>query len=414
MQIISLKNIIKLLLITLLSSVIGYFLMVLVYTIPVDNISRNVYESYQNNAYDVKPITYGKSSVFSNYTELLYATIAMHEIKNPFIDALKNKYYSEVEFREEMKKDYDGFVKGVNNYEEVDYGRYWQGEQVILKPMLSIMRYDSIRSILLLAMIIISLYLLYRFTSIGLNLSYGLIIVILFLNPITISLTLVEWVCPMISFISMSVLIDMKKKNLKDDLSLQIFFCLIGVSVAFFDTLRFPLITLGLPLVLYVKLFFDNEDSKEYSYLIKILNSCVSWGLGYSIMWIMKWVYYTLVTGNNKIDEGIHQVLFRISNDDGEKSINIFIMLLRIAYASLQWTWPIFLVITILYYIKTKKFVLKKRNIIIFLIMFSFPLLWVIITSNHSFLHTHISYRNFAIPLFAFYAFIIEDNVKSN
>ena len=30
----------------------------------------------------------------------------------------------------------------------------------------------------------------------------------------------------------------------------------------------------------------------------------MSWGLGYSIMWIMKWVYYTLITGNNKIEEG--------------------------------------------------------------------------------------------------------------
>lgn len=409
MQIISFKNIIKLFLVIILSSVIGYFLMVLVYTIPTENISKNVYKSYQDNAYDVKPITYGKSSAFPNYTELVYATIAMHEVENPFIDALKNKSYSEVEFREEMKKDYDGFIKGINNDEFGDYGRYWHGEQVILKPMLSFMTYDCIRSILLLIMIIIILYLLYRFTSIGLNLSYGLIMVILFLNPITISLSLVEWICPMISFISMCVLINMKKQNIKEDLCFQILFCLTGVSVAFFDILRFPLITLGLPLVLYIKLFLNFEDSKDHNYLIKIFNSCVSWGLGYSIMWIMKWVYYTLITGNNKIEEGIHQVLFRISSNDGESSINIFIMLLRIAYASLQWTWPIFFILTLIYYIKNKRLIFKKRNIILFMIMFSLPLLWVIITRNHSFLHTHIAYRNFSIPLFAFYAFLIKD-----
>ncbi len=73
-------------------------------------------------------------------------------------------------------------------------------------------------------------------------------------------------------------------------MNLMLYFFVVGMVENFFDFLTYPIITLGIPLIvlLWLKIRDESADLKEN--MIFTVKSSVSWGLGYALTWIAKWV----------------------------------------------------------------------------------------------------------------------------
>ena len=187
-------------------------------------------------------------------------------------------------------------------------------------------------------------------------------------------------------------------------------FFIIGGAKSFLDFLTAPLITLGIPLITYIMLTQDNNKT-FISNTIEIIKNCVSWGVGYISIWVSKWIFGSLITGENLFLEAAGRVAMRTSSDMGdgvsfrildvlksnfnmminENSIHLLILLL-LCYAILA-----------VVFSKNIKDILKVSPVLAVGII---PVVWYCLTLNHSGIHFWFTYRNLSICIFSMLGFL--------
>lgn len=167
------------------------------------------------------------------------------------------------------------------------YSRYWHGYLVYLKPLLLLFDWEQIvwtGGILqvLLTAAVLFMAVRIRKTEIGIAMIAGL----LFMKPIRMGISLAMGVCWIITLLAMLFILFRHDRIEQKDRYPE-FFLIIGILVAYFDFLTYPMVTLGFPLCVYF-LIKKEEDLKRN--VIKMIAFCICWGLGYVGMWGMKWL----------------------------------------------------------------------------------------------------------------------------
>lgn len=71
--------------------------------------------------------------------------------------------------------------------------------------------------------------------------------------------------------------------------NLMLYFFAVGMIENFFDFLTYPIITLGIPLIILLWLRVRDEQADFKGNFWFMFQSSVSWGLGYALTWIAKW-----------------------------------------------------------------------------------------------------------------------------
>ena len=176
-----------------------------------------------------------------------------------------------------------------------------------------------------------------------------------------------------------------------------------GIATSFLDILTSPLITLGFPLLIYINLYPNNlhKDIKN------IIKNSILWGTGYSMMWISKWILASIITGNNILNDGLTNTIYRISGDgSSEASTTNWTALNSIslnAYEFYNTTNLIIfltflLIITSSYFIKKYNFV-KNYSIITNLFIGLYPFIWYSIIINHSIVHPILTHRMLTVSI---------------
>ncbi|MBQ9977496.1 MAG: hypothetical protein IJP21_02770 [Clostridia bacterium] len=193
--------------------------------------------------------------------------------QNP-CEALVNHYESGSEFTSSMM-----------------YGRDWHGYQVVLKPLLVLFTYDTIRiinTVAQLLLVAIAVFLMIKKQMKEYILPF--LIGYQFILPIAIFKSLQFSSCFYGMILGIIALLFIK--DTKFEKYGHFVFLFIGIFTAFFDLLSYPLITFGVPLVfmLAIKNFKTVKDS-----FLGILNSGVSWLFGYAGMWASKWVFGSII-----------------------------------------------------------------------------------------------------------------------
>ncbi len=403
----------------LISIILATCFMIFIYSLPTEKCiknlkkSANIYEQEGN-----RPYWSGKNifhSQLDNWTDSIMLLIATYP--SPKNDIIKSSMMNTY-FRGDKLSPADSLVKIANNDKDINinkinYSRYWHGYLIILKPLLMFTDVGHIRSFnsyCVLILFFLSILLFYKRLGIFYTLAYFLSIMTLNLVSISMSFQFssIYYISTLFTILLLLYNDCLLNKNL-----LPYFFALIGIFVAFFDFLTYPIVAFGLP---FITLYLLNRD-----YVLNIKNSLFlifSSGFGYLGMWFGKWFTCWLLTRYNCFLEATNSIKARISIDSNFTEQNNITPLNALCKNILaMFNDPVFififsfiLFIIIFNYIKNKKITINFswKTLFFYISLMLIPIFWLIITSGHSQIHFWFTYRNLSISVFAFLCLLIE------
>lgn len=288
------------------------------------------------------------------------------------------------------------------------YARYWHGYLLLLKPLLLIMSYPSIRSVnLMCQMLLIGLVFFMLFKRSMARYAVPVFLTYISLSPAALSMSMECSFVFYIAFLAVLLQLLFHEKIMRSQY--RMFFLLIGMSTSFLDFLTYPLITYGLPIVLYI-LLQPAQDRKQYYGELILLT--LFWGVGYVGMWAGKWIVATLLTGSNIIQDAIRCIRFRTSmgyNDITWTLPEIYGMKLQQLLSNRGFLLAVFcsLILCGVWIYQTRASIRSRLCWVpVLLIAALSPFVWYAVASNHSAIHYY-AYRTLAVSVFAVFCLLI-------
>ena len=389
-------------LLLLVFGIVGYFLLAGVYLLPTDRMEKNMRESvdifYAEDNYP-QFMEY-KNSQLDNYTDgimLLTASNPNHD--NIWKAAINAERYRTSDTPVETILDVYG--EGMENPDSTYYARYWHGYLIFLKPLLMLFGYGQIREIMMFAQLGLFAVLLVLLAKKDIKLTIPLFLMWIFLNPVATMMSLQFNTVLLITLLSMIAIIFIDDKyEIKNLYTWMIFFMAIGVLTSYFDLLTYPLLTLGAPLALWLVLNLSNRFLENIKNMAHI---SIFWGIGYGVMWALKWVIGSIITGENVIGDAVEQVAYRTSSVVEDSVVTISKLAHELQYSARQYTWMLALMLLGVYFvyrlIRTRK--IDVNMLISFCVIAVFPIAWYLAMRNHSYGHHWFTYRELAISIYA-------------
>jgi len=281
------------------------------------------------------------------------------------------------------------------------YARYWHGNQVFLRPLLTIMDLSGIRIlnyICFAILFVLLAYLLYTKTDIGTCMIF-MLTVYGFIIPIVPS-SMQFSACFYVGLLScLAILIW--PGLVRDETSLATTLFCIGGITSFIDLLTTPLLTLGLSLAI-ANILYKNKANR------RTIVGFLSWGFGYALLWISKWIIGYLLTGFNIFSDAIGAAKFRVSNAvilDTPSTITVEeYRIISICIVAILWIGIIVL---------SKVWQKNRENNWLLAIAMLYPT-WKVILFNHSQKHCFFTWRSYTITAVAIllYAYLTIKNLK--
>ena len=379
--------------------------------IPSSKISKNVVQSLkvlQKEGLYPKFFDF-KLFQMDNFTDVYMLNLSLSvNSSHPVESAMMNYYY--------RANDFDFFAYDTENValnkteglEKKTYNRYWHGYQVFLRPVLLVLNYSQIRFmnfVLFFTLIAICTRLIYR--KIGLHVVVFFILSLALINFPIVPLSMQFSTVFYIAFFAIIFILS-KNKILEKDENVWCLFFIIGALTSYMDLLTVPLITLGLPLMIYQ---LSVQNDRQYLTTIKL---SISWGLGYAVLWVSKWVVAYILTGINPFTDVMDSAAERSSNlyKGMEMTIpNIFRYIFETAH-EMNLTWLLygaiilaigFLLVYFVFLLKSKKVFWKYGWLL--LIAVAVPA-WYLLLRNHSIQHGWFTWRALLVSLFAVFIFL--------
>lgn len=289
------------------------------------------------------------------------------------------------------------------------YARYWHGYQVFLRPLLTLLNRQGIVKlycVLFYALLLAAIYTVFR--------CIGSDVAIMFALSMGFSYC---WAAPLsMQFMTVYVvsLIGVIL-SCRIDNSWILFLCL-GSLVNFFDFLTFPLMSLGLPLIIILLRLMHNSNYSGRQGLNTVGEAVLSWGLGYSTTWIAKWIIASYVLKTSVIQNAIQASFFRVAGNS-QYPVNYYEAVMRNVRVFLLGIGPkagIVLLVLVLVIFRVKGILsfqgwrdFKSRcyyqwgRIVPLILVAVMPYIWYLILANHSQIHFWFTFRNQACTFFA-------------
>lgn len=286
----------------------------------------------------------------------------------------------------------------------IEYARYWHGYLPFLRVLLIFFNISEIRILLFILFVALFLILI-----VLLKKKLGNIISIIFAFSLLcyeyffVSYSLESapiFIVMMISCIVLLLFID-KIKNI------HLTFFVIACISNFVDFLTVPLITLGMPLFIYI-LYKQKNGNLEIKESMKIvILSCISWACGYALTWVSKWILYDVLFNKNLIISAVSQVLYRSSSSNALITYSIFdVLKLFICNSFIYFMIFVWAIIVFIFLLSLKYKACFKASYLDYfkevapiMLISILPFLWYIVLTNHTVLHTHFVYRHMLVFL---------------
>jgi len=294
----------------------------------------------------------------------------------------------------EQGRDWDQpglLVRRVNGetLEEQHYARYWHGGSFLYRLLFMMMDYATLRYVLFIVSSILLLLLVCAYyQQVGwmktLALSLGFLLTYGFVTQFSMQFF------PVLALTIVASFIVIKRYQ---SVNFGMLFFMIGSLACYFDLLTTPLLTLGIPLAVWLSL------NKEYSFdlndnLLKIIRFTLLWGLGFALTFGMKWALATLILGQNIFADAYEVSLYRLEAEDFTRwdAVTKNFGMLNLGIIG------IFAVVCLLFnLLKYKRFGCRKAAL--FLLIGLAPYAWYFLLSNHSYQHWWFTYRLQAITI---------------
>lgn len=388
---------------------ICFSLLIAVASIPKDRIEENIKKSaeylYTTQQLDL-PVRLSRDNVTDSI--MLNLAYCIDE-DTPVTSALENKLYM-LKDPEEGHRSLHYLLNGGEKLYKWTYFRYWHGYLVVLRPLLTIFDYPTIRYVNYIVFSTILIWLLYLTKK---SFSTGTMLVLLlamayasaFFIPQSIQYSTAFYISILASVLVVTVFRDRVKP-----LVLACVFTVIGALTSFSELLCSPLVTLGIPLTL-VNLSISDKKNTEQLKLAVVLSA--AWAFGYAGMWASKWILGSLLMEHDVISDALNQLAAR--------SVGTVTLNFRLLFSRIFWFLPDFgkawwgcivmtAILTIaailrgLYRYNRKAFLHHIALLFIAII----PLLWSVMAFNHTVIHMFFVNRMYSVTIFALGMFIIK------
>lgn len=310
------------------------------------------------------------------------------------------------------------YIDGVPYISQPSYARYWHGYLVILKPLLCLLTYQSIRILngILQGLLFLATCILMYKRGLKLHIiPYA--ITYLILMPVVLSKCLQYSPCYYAFTLGMISLLLIPSKRLSQ--SSYLVFLNIGIFVAYFDFLTYPLITVGIPAILLMALI---RNQSLITKILTLLESGIYWAMGYVLMWASKWGLATIITGTNIFSDAMNQISKRTSSEMPEYlgEVSSFRCILMNFKTFFKTPFSIFFVIMVLVlsvflatHIKKNDLMNISVNLLPYVILSILPIAWFLVTRNHSSVHFWFTNKICAITAMSIMVGLIECTITN-
>lgn len=215
-----------------------------------------------------------------------------------------------------------------------------------------------------------------------------------------------------------SIVVAVKADKIKN---IYLILFITGMVASFVDFLTVPIISLGLPIIIYF-LIIQKQRKITFKETIKIIIiSSINWGIGYMLTWFSKWVIIDVIYNKNLISTAIEQTIYRSvslhSEVAGYKTLYYIITItgelikssmLCIAIGSMAAT----IVRLIINRKKLKNVKEILEDVFPYLIVLIMPYVWYFILAEHTCQHYIFTYRALLLFLVSMSLIILKISEK--
>lgn len=198
----------------------------------------------------------------------------------------------------------------------IDYSRYWHGSQVILRPLLVMMSLKSLRMVLgivLVAITMLLLVLMFRdgYGCLGICYAGALIIISAWMCAFC-----VEYITTFLIMGVQLLLLYKYRKNL-DAVRLYMILCAGGIVTAFVDFLTTETITFTMPMLFFyiIRRTEGQRETVDKENWWILLKSGIVWGISYAGMILLKWLLAMAAMGSGVFLDTLSKASERIAGD---------------------------------------------------------------------------------------------------
>ena len=280
----------------LVSIALGFGLLAAVYAIPQQAINAHVLESMQlfdgsdgqREKMNETLVKGYPSTWLDNSSDGFFLQYAVYDGEETLWEkALLNYRYvvkghttPDAELTEQL-------TAGTENLIKAPLSRYWHGYLVVLKPLLLFLSYQDIRMVNMIVQGGLLAWLLCLMCERGLKRYLpALTVAILALTPFVMPLNMHYSVVYLIALLGMIAMLQWPGW-IEGKLGSSMLFLLLGIATSYFDMLTYPLLSFGLPAVLWLLLSEKEGGANALRTLIRI---GLIWFAGYAGMWAGKWL----------------------------------------------------------------------------------------------------------------------------
>ena len=369
--------------------------MTLVYCIPTSWIQGNVEKSIE--------VLEGEGEYPMYFFYRHSAIIDIHTDKLMYESLIQNRdYYNPIQA-----------AMSINQYP-----RYWHGYQVLLRPLTVVFQVQELRYLGMLTFHLLffwSAWLMAKKTKPLYAMFYVLTVAsgyVVFLPVCFQFLTTF-----LVLFVSLIVLLRRYDKNKPlPAVKWMLYFFVVGMVENFFDFLTYPILTLGIPLVLLLWLRVRDEQADFRGNFWFMFKASLSWFFGYALTWISKWLLSAAILGVRYFWRTMSVVQYRLEGSEEEPLDRIGTIQRNLkAWLNVQdggvisWSKIALLILIVAVVLIIWRKLKDWKTVGAYLpILFvaAYPYIWYLVMSNHSQIHYWYTYRAQLVALFAGLVFL--------
>lgn len=399
------------------AAILGWLLLMVVYSLPHTKIAQNVAGGIQTLLVEGAEFEYAsgyKAAILDNQTEAVMLSEAVFPSNNPIRDSLSIPRYI-YSGRDTQELSLMAYLNNDTETERIvsTYPRYWHGYLVPVKIFFSVFDFADSRMFHLALQLFLVVAVLYLLDKRGLR-EYILpfVMVMALWNMASTGICMQYYACFYVTIFAVLFMLWRQHYLSSDPFRFHMFFLVIGIATSYFDFLTYPIATLGIPLVMWV----IGNGGKTMQGIQLILNA-IFWGIGYLGMWLEKWILSSIVLKENVVLDAVENVASRTSVEVGAESVSRVGTIVYLFQTLIKWPYVIMFGIALIGIVgwgirrieKINTLFTKKNiyNLFTFGIIALLPCVWFFVTANHSYVHPRLVYRGWGVSIFAIYAGLI-------
>lgn len=396
-----------------------FVLLLAAYALPGERVRQHVYDSartIQNEGLYPEYLGF-KLFQMDNYTDTLMLFEAASADELPPLQAMMTNTAYNVDNFETLADDLAWYIEkdwstgaqrtDASALEPFSYARYWHGYLIWLRPLLLVTTITGVRVVqyvVLAALFAAVVWLLRR--RCGLRAAFWFVVSQLLVTVFWVPHQVQYFTTFCIAYAGCAWVLARPRRAGQLSIALVV----LGTCTAFCDLLVTPIITLGLPVAVWLCCLPQRAASGARQCL-PVIGGSLCWGAGYAMCWGLKWVLATLITGQDIIGDAIHQAGVRTTADTWhgmELSWGNIFRFVGDTLSQRGLLWPVVLVVILciaafLLCLRNKEALLRALPIGLTALMAP---VWLALLRTHSIQHGWFTWRSLTVSIFAGLAFL--------